>query len=643
MNEASQARRLHQNGLVVEAEARYRIALENTPQDASLLRDLGVLLMQSGRQPEALQQFNRIPLHHPALAASLVPKALCERDCGLLRQAFATATDATTLTPDDPIGWLLHGSLQVGNGAPAAAEVSLRQCLQLAPRLAEARHFLGECLQLQGRYDEAIAEYMHVLRQNPREALNIAQCAELMGNLTLARQYYEHAVRVLPEQLNAHARLLHLLRVVCDFPAQSLLRARLDKLLAQTLATNDHAEPFLLCYQHLDAADYRKVLDQYAGQYPPPPSSAYTARAPRDNSPIHIGYLSADFNNHAVGHLIRDLAAAHDHQNFKISGFSLSPLANHIDTDHGFDAFFELNGLPDDQAIALISAQEVDVLLDLGGYTKGARPSLLAARPARIQLGWLGFISPQQAPWLDGLIFDSVVQPTDAEWPFSDRIVRMSSPLLPGFPPAAEVYADRIDFGLPETGPLLVSLNNTYKLSAALISAWVDILTACPTATLAIYAPPHAREGISTHWNRCDGDISRLIFIDNVDRAAHLARMQCCDLMLDAFDYSAGATAIDAIATGLPILCLIGDSPVARMSASINHYLELPDLIASTASDYVAKAINLVNGAGALDRARQALLASPKRLELLNPRRTASEIEDICRNLMGREFHSHES
>ncbi|MQP75663.1 tetratricopeptide repeat protein [Stenotrophomonas sp. MYb238] len=638
MNEGDLARRLHQAGRLADAEAAYRAALQRAPEDGALLRDLGVLLMQSRRLSDALVQFARIPLQHPAHPSSLVPRALCERDSGLPGDALASAGVAIAATPGDPLGWLLHGSLLVATGAIETAEASLRRCLHLAPGMAEAHHFLGECLQRQGRYREAIAEYQHVLRSKPQEALNIAQCAESLGDMALARRYYEHAVQAIPAHLHAHARLLHVLSLTCDFPARDALRRKLGLLLEQPLADGDRPEPFHLCYQQLAPATYRKALAHYAAQHRArirPTNSALR----RSGERIHIGYLSADFGNHAVGHLIQGLLRAHDRDGFRISAFSLAtaPQAATPIVEHGIEAFFPLGGLSDTEAAALIAAQDVDVLFDLGGYTKGSRPSILALRPAGIQLGWLGFISPHEAPWLDALVFDDVVQPEDEDWLFSDHVVRLPSPLLPGTGPATIAPATRADFGLPEVGPVLASFNNTYKLSADLISAWAAILSACPDTHLAIYAPDHAREGLTTHWQVCGGDGSRLIFLDNIDRASNLARMRCCDLMLDAFDYSAGATAIDALAAGLPVLCSTGTSPVSRLSASINRFLELPDFIADSPADYIEKAIAIINRKDGLAQARQALLASPKRDELLDPRRTAREIEALCRGLLREE------
>ncbi len=636
MDEAELARKLHQTGHLQEAQAAYVQAIKAFPLDAGLLRDFGVLLMQARRPADALEQFGKIPAQHPAYPLSLVPRALCERETGRTENAFASAQEAIVSTPLDPVGWLLHGSLLVRRGGLEEADRSLRRCLQLAPGFGEAHHFLGECLQRQGRYREAIEHYQKALVQRPQEALNIAQCAELMGSMITARQYYEKAVSVLPRHVDAHARLLHLLSSLCDFPARESVKATIDALLSTPLQPGDVPEPFLLCYQNLSASAYRKVLENYAAQFAAPTAPIHSHDSPRRDGRMHIGYLSADFDNHAISHLVCDLFAAHDRQHFKVSGFSLRPstAAPVSPADKGFDGFFDLHHLADAEAAALIAREQIDVLIDLGGYTLGARPSILALRPARIQLGWLGFISPHQASWMDGLILDTVVQPPDTDWPFSDRVIHMQSPLLPGVAAPAATGLTRADFGLPPDGPLLISLNSTYKLSAGLISAWAAILSACPSANLAVYAPAHAREGISAHWQRSGGDPKRLLFVDKLDHAMHLARMQCCDLMLDAFDYSAGATAMDAVAAGLPNLCLVGDTPAARMSASINHHLGLDRLMATSIPDYIDKAIGIITQPGALPAMRAMLASSGKRLELLNPRRAASEIEAICRDLL---------
>lgn len=621
-----------------EAEAAYRAALQITPGDSGLLRDMGVLLMQTRRLGDAIEYFRKVPRGTSAYGPSLVPRAVCERDSGLVQDALATATEAIDFDTGDPIAWMLHGSLLTASGAAIPAEASLRNSLMLAPGLGEARHFLAECLQQQGRFKEAISEYQVLLHQKPQEAFNIAQCAELMGELVMARQHYELAARMSPARLDVQARLLHLLSTLCDFEECERVLARIKLLLRAPLASDDRPSPFSLSHSGLSGEEYRRVLVHYAASYPAR-RQMHIEKNSRTltSSRTHVAYLSADFEGHAVGRLTRDLFKAHDRSRFKVSGYTLrslpQPHAEALSSD--FDSFRDLDGLSDEQAAAAIAADDVDVLVDLGGYTLGARPAIWAFRPARLQLGWLGFISPHESNWLDAVILDDIVQPSNEIWPYSDEVIRLPSPLLPSPAHQAIVPSPRSRFGLPDGVPLLASFNNTYKLSGALVAAWAQILDQCEGAYLAIYALQPAREGILKSFGAAGGDVQRVVFMENIDHASNLQRMQCCDLMLDAFDYNAGATAIDAIAAELPILCLAGTTPLSRMSASINHYLEMHELICASPGSYVEKAVSFITNPGEMERIRATMRGSTKRKSLLSPERSARDIEQVCHMLLG--------
>lgn len=636
MDSAQHARELHRAGAIAAAETRYMAAIAEHPMDHTLLHDLGVLLMQSHRPKAAINYFRRIPDGTGTHLAALLPLALCERSCGLYEDALRTSALAINSHARDPLAWLLYGSLLVICGNLRAGETSLRKCLQLAPQFAEAHHFLGESLQRQGRAREALAAYAAASRQQPMEAFNIAQCAEVIGDTTTAARSYEQTIALAPHRADVWARYAHFAAAQCDFPTRKKAVACLEELLSRDLAGDDYPEPFALAHLPVSAAAYRKALTHYAGRIA---STQANAKPPRPaGHRLRIAYLSCDFGGHAVGHLVRHLFRSHDHEKFEIYGYSLkhAPCAVEKEMALDFTRYSNISDCSDTEAAAVIERDRIDVLIDLGGYTLGARPAILGRRPARIQLGWLGFISPHEAPWLDGLLMDNVVCPDAADWLFSDRIVRLATPLLPASPPTSMVSSSRKTFGLPEHGPLFASFNNTYKLSGDLIDAWVAILGQCRTASIAVYAPAPARDGFMTQWTASGGDAAQVLFMDNIDRASNLQRMACCDLLLDAFDYHAGATAIDAIDAGLPILCKPGQMPVSRMSASLNDFLGMPELICGSIQDYIEKAIALAINPGNLRALREQLLASPRRRDLLDPRRSARDIEHVCSDFISR-------
>src|SRR5690606_16569428 len=162
---------------------------------------------------------------------------------------------------------------------------------------------------------------------------------------------------------------------------------------------------------------------------------------------------------------------------------------------------------------------------------------------------------------------DQGTQPAEARWPYPDRILRIPQLLPAGPMPAGR--RDRARFGLPDSGVVLCSFNNSYKLCPALIGAWIRILRNAPDSVLMAYVPPHAREGFLRCWESHAGPRERLVLVDRLPAAAQADRAASCDLFLDAFRYQAGATAVASIAAGLPILSRRGSTPLSRLSTSL--------------------------------------------------------------------------
>ena len=276
-----------------------------------------------------------------------------------------------------------------------------------------------------------------------------------------------------------------------------------------------------------------------------------------------------------------------------------------------------------------IAEDDIAVLIDLGGYTHGARPEVLALRPAPVQLGWMGFIDGQLAPWLDAIILDEHVLPRDMPWPFEDRVIRMRSYMLPGGE-AMEAAADRARFDLPPGVPLFASFNNSYKLDLELLQAWVAILERAPTAHLALYLPEYARPGFLRSWTRHGGGRDRLHLLGPVPLPEQLARAASCDLFLDAFRYQAGATGVSSVAAGLPLLSRTGTTPLSNLGAGLNRFLGLHELACADTHEYIERAVSLANDPGALAHVRRQTGAAVRASGLLDPRRVAAEIEDIA-------------
>lgn len=638
MDDAARARRLHQQGDLAGAERAYLAALDAAPGDDRLRHDYGLLLMQTRREAEAATVLGQVTARSPDQQESWTILALCLRACGDLPAALEAAATATAAPAEDPAAWLIRGSIEVMTGDHIAAERSLRRCLALTPDDAEAWHYLGESLQGQQQWREAMQAYARAMAAQPTEIFNVGICAERAGLHQVALQAYQQMCTLRPERADCLARLGQLQALMCDFPAAAATTAHLSKLLEQPpglLGDDDLVEAFPLTFLPLTVTAKHNALDRYAAQVLDKARRlgplALPGHSPSGERRLRLGYVSADFGSHAVGHLVRDLFAAHDRSRFEVFGYALRRYEDpHADAiARGFDHFRDCSTSHGRAIAEAIGRDGIDVLVDLGGYTQGARPEVLALRPAPIQLGWLGYIDGQCAPWLDGIILDEQVQPPDAAWPYPDRVLRIPAPLLPAGPlPTGR--RDRARFGLPESATVLCSFNNSYKLCHDLIGAWITILRNAAESVLMVYVPPHARDGFLRSWDAHAGPRERLYLVDLLPAAEHADRAASCDLFLDAFRYQAGATAIASIATGLPILSRRGPTPLSRLSVSLNASLGMDELICEDIAGYVQAGSRLAADPELLAAVRRKLAAGAAASGLFNPRRSAAAVEDVA-------------
>lgn len=636
-----EARRLHAAGDLDGARERYRRALAAAPGDPGLKRDLAALLLQSGHPTEAVPLLRELRATGAGDGQAATMLALALRGLGDIAGGREAAAAALALAPHDPLALLAAGSLAAMAGDSGTAESSLRAAVAAEPRLYEAWHWLGEALQAQQRWPEAATAYRRAMEGHPGEAMNVAICAERSGDLAGARDFYLRAHAAAPARADVLVRLAQVEALACRFEdsrAHAAMAAQ--RLRAGTAAIDDLPEAFPTSWLGLGDEAARVALDRQSARVRARARALAQLQAPAPRPAtggrIRIGYLSADFGRHAVGNLLRGHFAAHDRARFEVHAYSLRHHDDAVAADirAGCDTFSDCSTMASDMVAARIRDDGIHVLFDLGGPTAGARPEILALRPSPLQLGWLGFIHGQQATWLDGIVLDRHVQPLDADWPWSDRVLRMDTLMLPAGPmPAGR--ADREGLGLPADVPLLASFNNSYKLDGTLVAAWSRILRQAPQAHLLVYLPDPAREGFMAAWARHGGDHARLHACGHLPPSRQADRAASCDLFLDAFRYQAGATGIATAAAGLPLLSRRGDHALSRLGAGLNDFLGLQELVTGDADGYVARAVELAGDPAALARLRARTASAVARRRLLDPRRGTAAIEALVLERLG--------
>jgi predicted O-linked N-acetylglucosamine transferase (SPINDLY family) len=316
--------------------------------------------------------------------------------------------------------------------------------------------------------------------------------------------------------------------------------------------------------------------------------------------------VSGDFNNSAVSTLMAGVFEHHDRARFETIAISFgpadgTPMRKRLET--AFERFIDVSGKTDAEIAVAVRGMEIDIAVDLMGFTGECRSFILAQRPAPVQVNYLGFPGTMGAPWIDYILADPAVIPDAQQEHFAEKIAYLPHCYLPadGTSAIAE-RPTRLQAGLPESGFVFASFNNSYKFNPAMFAIWMRLLDAVEQSVLWLPENNPAAMRNLIHEAKARGLApGRIVFAPPVPgHENHLARLSLADLFLDTLPYNAHTTAIDALWAGVPLLTLEGNSFAGRVAASALEAAGLPELIASTADEYEAAALRLARDPEAL-------------------------------------------
>jgi protein O-GlcNAc transferase len=502
-------------------------------------------------------------------------------------------------------------------GEARVAEVEFRRALAASSDTAEVYSGLGKALWQQGRLDEGLEAYrLAVDREpsSPRYQLDLALALE-KGAPDESLQHLRMLQRLLPDEPRIEARMHKLLMELCDWDAVEravdALEARADREPAEqwTLRVDPFVAHLLPVSQKLVVEAVRQHARRVARATTPVERHARAERLGR----CRLGYVAAEFRDHATAHLAAGLFEQHDRGRFELYAYSLSR-GDGSDYEQrartAFDHFVDLSAVSDVDAVRRIASDGVDILIDLKGYTSGARPGIFARRPAPVQVNYLGYPGSMQADFIDYIIADAIVAPgSHFRW-FSESVVWLPGSYQPNDDRQRidDLTPSRAQLGLPEDGAVYCCFNRSYKIERETFAAWMRILSAVPGSVLWLLWSNAATEARLREAASLAGvDPARLVFAQRLPKAAHLARHRVADLFLDTHTVNAHTTASDALWAGLPLITWPGETFASRVAASLLTAVGLPELIVSSLADYERTAIALGRDRERLRRLRERL------------------------------------
>jgi protein O-GlcNAc transferase len=562
-------------GRIGEAEALFREHLDEQPDDPVALYSLGVILL---KRDEALSH----------------------------DEALATTTHLTRAVPGFALGFGLHGAVLQAHGRYAEALVAWDEALRLKPDYAEILLNSGALLRKLHRHAEALMRFQQLLALQPEHKGALGNAAILLSEFKRtgdAIRAFEQLLALDPEVDYGLGLLLYERLHICDWTGYGELVARIEAGLAEGRRVCKSLALMAVCD---DPKAHQTSARVFAAQHFPPARQRLWNGEVYRHRRIRLAYLSADFREHPVGHLVVGVIEGHDRQRFETYGLSIgvddgSRLRQRF--GQAFDHFIDLRGWGTRQAAQWIRDHEIDIVVDLGGYTSDARSDILAFKPAPVQVNWLGYPGTMGVPTMDYILADRHVIPPGAEAFYDEQVVRLPHAYLPtdaNLQPA-ERTPTRAECGLPDEGVVFCCFNHDYKISPVVFGSWLQLLAAVPGSVLWLMSRnEHSIAHLRGAAQAKGIDPQRLVFAKRVPRVEdHLARYRAADLFLDTHPYNAHTTAADALMAGLVVFACFGRS----LASGVATVAGVPELVVDTVEAYEQLAIELAS-----DPARLAVL-----------------------------------
>src|SRR5437899_15991 len=541
---------LKELGRFDEAIASYEHALRIAPNDFEVHNNLGLALQKQGRLDEAVACFQSAISLKPDYAEAHASLGMIFRTQKRLDEAIACLQKALQIKPDT-IEALVHlGAACQEHGRSEEAVAHFQRAILLKPDSAEAHHNLGISLQGLSRHDEAITSFRRALAIDPAHKYTLG--ALLWSELgTCCWEGFDSRI----ENLRSGVR--------------------------KGLSLN---EPFVLVAVSQDPGEQMLCAERFFQDRVQGNQSRLWKEGRYGHSRIRIAYLSGDFREHAVAYCIAELLELHDRSKFEVIGASFgvddgSEMRSRL--ARGFDRFLDVRPKGDFDAARMLRDLEVDIVVDLMGYTRYSRPGILAHRPAPIQVGYLGYPGTVGADVIDYVLADKFVLLEEHQGFYSEKIV-----YLPGSYQAndsrrkiAERTPTRIEVGLPEQGFVFCCFNNSYKILPKMFDVWMRLLTQVPGSVLWILEDnAAAAENLRREARTRGVDPGRLVFAPRVGAAEYRVRCRLADLFLDTLPYNGHGTTSDMLWAGLPVLTCAGSTFAGRVAGSLLHAVGLPEL-----------------------------------------------------------------
>ena len=529
----------------------------------------------------------------------------------------------------------------------------LNKALNLRPDFFETYYTLSEIFYQKGIYDKSLKNINEALNLKPEDLLTIKSKLSILSKMNMKKEYLKFLEKVIPyhpketelyykkaqifselgmntSSINTYKTILMidpeypyvLGNVVqdkllnCDW---NNLDRDLNDLKNKILEDKKIASPMLLSTVFDSSELLFKASKIWIDQFDES-NSSFEAQILEKNTKIKIGYFSADFRDHPIGHLIVKMLETHDKSKYEIFGFYLGKRHEENDIFHSrikkaFTKFYDVSNMSNEEIISLSKNLKIHIAIDLMAHTGGheGKFGIFQKKLAPIQINFLGYPGTSGSDKIDYIIADKTVIPEKNKKFFSEKIIYLPHSYQPSEKDRviSEKKFTKQILNLPKDDFIFCCFNTIKKILPNIIKLWTEILNQVPKSVLWLLSDnDDSKKNLNIEFEKKKIDPKRIIFGTKVPITEHLKRIKFADLFLDTFPYNAHTSCSDSIWAGLPILTLEGDSFQSRVASSLLKTTGLNELVAKNEKEYLDKAVHIAKNQEYLNQLKNKLLAS---------------------------------
>jgi protein O-GlcNAc transferase len=611
----------------------YKHAIQIKPNYAGAYYNIGTALRDQGDLVASINSYKQAIQIKPDYADAYYNMGISFKEHGDLAASINSYKQVLKINPDYADAYYNMGISFKEHGDLAASINSYKQVLKINPDYADAYLNMGNSLRDQGDLTAAIDSYKQSLKIEPSNAdayFNMGNSLRDQGDLTAAIDSYKQSLKIKPDYHVARAAKLYQQAHICDW-----IGIETDENLISALGiSTQKISPFELLALEDSPNRHRLRSEIYAKNDFPQKSLSLEARPVQKPKRLRVGYFSADFHNHATMYLMAKIFETHNSEAFEIYAYSFGHQSNDEMRQRlvkAVDVFKDVNELADQDVAKLVMQDQIDIAVDLKGYTKSSRTGIFAYRPAPIQINYLGYPGTMGADYIDYIVVDKIVVPAEYQDGYSESIIQLPNSYQVN--DNTRVISDRLMYksqlGLPESGIVFCCFNNSYKISREEFNIWMRVLGKVQGSVLwLLKVNKFAEENLRKEAEKRGISGDRLVFAEKLPQGEHLARQRLADLFLDTFNYNAHTTASDALWAGLPVVTKLGKGFAARVAGSLLNAIGLPELITETIEDYEALILELAANPQRLAALKEKLATNRLSAPLFDTELFTKHLED---------------